>query len=119
MKEIRILILMMLSFGAIFSQAKVPPPSRHTIVGLLSMGKGVQTRLLVNPMNRGRYTLNIKNTASVVQLMKRQEYNGLVRVEMDVVQGEDHVRVLKIAPVRLRRVPIYDSNFVAVANGNG
>ena len=118
MKQVRILILMALGLGSVFSQAHLST-SRHTVVGLLSMGKGVQTRLYVNPMNRGRYTLNVKNTASVAQLMKRKEYNGLVRVQMDVVKGEDQVRVLKITPVRLRRVPIYDSNFVAVANGNG
>jgi hypothetical protein len=94
----------------------------HTVVGFLSMAKGSQPRLVVNPPSQGRFTLNIQNPRSIAQLMKRHQYSGLVRFEMSVLDqvGEEaSVHILKIAPVRVRRVPLYDANWLAVPGGRG
>ncbi len=104
-----------------FVSAK-PEKSRHTVVGMLSLRKGEPAKLHVNPMSRSRYTLHILNTDLVARLMKKANFFGLVRVEMDVLpklEALAPVEILKVKPVHVRRVPTYDVNFKAVANGNG
>jgi len=96
--------------------------SRHTVVGMLSIKKGERAKLVVNPMNRSRYELHVQNPELVARFAKRPDYSGMVRVEMDVLPKSEElspVKILKIERVHLRRVPIYDGNFKAVANGNG
>lgn len=96
--------------------------SRHTVVGMLSLKNGEPAKLVVNPMNRSRYTLHVQNPELVARFAKKKDFSGMVRVEMDVLpKSEDlsPVKILKIERVHLRRVPIYDGDFKAVANGNG
>lgn len=119
MKAIRILALMAALLTAFSSYAEIRAKAgRYTVVGLLSMRKGEMVRLFVNPTAYGRYVLNVKNPSAIAQLMKRKEFSGPVRVEMDVLKTAG-VRVLKITPARIRRLPVYDGNLVAVAGGNG
>lgn len=114
----RILLVLLASFALpAFAQ-----DNTHTVVGFLSMQKGRLTRLFVNPAGDSRFTLNIANPKSVVQWLKRKNYSGLVRVEMSVLDqiGEEaSVHILKIEPVRGRRVPAYDGNWTAVPRGKG
>lgn len=85
-----------------------PMAGRHTIVGLLSMRHGEPARLFVNPVHAGRYILNIQNGASVAQMMKRKEYQGLVRVELQLftpLENQAPAKILRISPAHVRRVP--------------
>lgn len=107
--------LILISLPSFAQDTKSP---RHTVVGLLSFNKDEPAKLIINPTNRARFTLQVKNKDWVAQLIRKVEYLGLVRVELQVSE-QKLVRVLKIEPVRVRRVPLYDADFKAVANGNG
>lgn len=119
MKHIRFILLgLIVSMGSPVFAAD----STHTVVGFLSMQKGRLMSFFVNPASESRLTLNILNPRTVMQKLKRQNYSGLVRVEMNVMDqiGEEaSVQILKIQPVRARRVPTYDGNFAPVPSGRG
>jgi hypothetical protein len=94
----------------------------HTVVGFLSMQKGRLMRLFVNQESQGRFTLNVLNPKRVASWLKRHNYSGLVRVQMSVkdqVGEQASVEILKIEPVRARRVPQYNNAWAAVPNGKG
>ncbi len=95
--------------------ADEPESNRHTVVGLLSLNKDEPAKLIINATHRARYTLHVQNKERVVKLMKRAEYLGLVRVEMELNAEPKIVHILKVEPVRVRRVPLYDSDLKAVA----
>jgi len=122
MKHIRILLVVAIGLVSGMADATVSPTGRHTIVGMLSMRKGEPAKLFVNPAHKGRYVIDIQNTKSVIEWMKRNEYTGLVRVVMQMLTPgsiEGAAKILKIVPVRLRRVPVYDGNLKAVPSGAG
>lgn len=110
-----ILTVLLSSLGAQAAQIR-PKPGRYTVVGLLKMRDG-ETHLLVNPVHRDRFIIKINNSASVARQMKRRDYQGLVRAEIELESGQGEVR--KIAPVRVRRMPVYDRNLTAIPSGNG
>ena len=110
MSKYLILVLLMvvstLSLSAQVSADSTPALSRHTVVGMLSLRKGEPATFIVNPMSRSRYTLHIKNTESVSRLIKKADFLGLVRVQMDVfpkLAESSPVKILKIERVHVRQ----------------
>lgn len=111
-----LLTLCIVGFGA---QAEVTAKAgRYTVVGLLARGQDMITRLMLSTPTRTRIAVPVQNSAAVTKWFKDRDHASLVRVEL-VVSNTAPAKILKITPVRARRVPVYDQNLAATMRGNG